>query len=262
MKKSIFLLSLLGLAAVACNSAAPASENAEGTAAAELKASDFVPSKAEVDSVSYLLGVNFGSFLKNYNFGEDLNYGQIVKGMKDYVAAKGDFRDPSFASQFKYNPQSINNAFNAFLEKRQNYLAATNKEAGEKFLAENASKEGVQVTESGLQYKVIEKGNDVLPGLKDTVWVRYKGTLLDGTVFDQTVEGADSVRLNLDRVIKGWQEGIQLIGEGGKIELYVPSDLGYGERGAGSIGPNSTLIFDVELTRVGKFVEPESKDKK
>lgn len=265
MKRSIFFLSLLGLAAVACNNEAPAVGDAEGTAAAasELKASDFVPSKAEIDSVSYLLGVNFGSFLKNYNFGEDLNYGQIVKGMKDYVASTGDFRDPSFASQFKYDPQSINNAFNAFLGKRQNYLAAVNKEAGEKFLTENASKEGVKVTESGLQYKVLEPGSDVIPGPKDTVWVRYKGTLLDGTVFDQTAEDADSVRLTLDRVIKGWQEGMQLVGEGGKIELYVPAELGYGERGAGStIGPNSTLIFDVELTRVAKFVEPEAKDAK
>lgn len=256
MKKSIFLLSLLGLAAVACNNAAPASESAGAdVAGADLKAADFLPSKAEVDSVSYLLGVNFGSFLKGYNFGEDLNYSQIVKGMKDFVAAEGDVRSPEFAAQLKYSPQSINNAFNSYLEKRQQYLSAVNKEEGEKFLAENAGKEGVKTTESGLQYKIIEQGNDVVPGPKDTVWVRYKGTLLDGTVFDQTQEGADSVRLTLDRVIKGWQEGMQLVGEGGKIELYVPAELGYGERGSGPIGPSSTLIFNIDLTRVGKVAE-------
>ena len=256
MNKSIFLLSLVGLAAVACsNNAAPASEGAGATAGTELKAADFVPSKAEVDSVSYLLGVNFGSFLKGYNFGEDLNYAQIIKGMKDFVAAEGDMRSPEFAAQLKYSPQSINNAFNSFLEKRQNYLSAVNEEEGEKFLAANAKKEGVRTTESGLQYKVIAQGNEVKPGPKDTVWVRYKGTLLDGTVFDQTAEGADSVRLTLDRVIKGWQEGMQLVGEGGKIELYVPAELGYGKRGSGVIGPSSTLIFDIDLTRVGKVAE-------
>lgn len=261
MKKAIVFLSLLGLAVSACNNAAPAPENSDAAVAAESKSSDFIPSKAEVDSVSYLVGVNFGSFIKGYNFGDDLNYSQIVKGIKDFVAAEGDFRSPDFASQFKYDPQSMNNAFNSYLEKRQKYIIAVNKEEGEKFLAENASKDSVQVAESGLQYKIVAAGNDVKPGPKDTVWVRYKGTLLDGTVFDQTVEGADSVRLTLDRVIKGWQEGMQLVGEGGKIELYVPSDLGYGDRGAGSIAPGSTLIFDIELTRVGK-VEEKSEESK
>ena len=100
MKKSIFFLSLLGLAAVACNNAAPAAdENADAAAVSEMKASDFVPSKAEVDSVSYLLGVNFGSFLKAYNFGEDLNFKEMIKGMKDFVAAEGDMRSPEFAEQ-------------------------------------------------------------------------------------------------------------------------------------------------------------------
>lgn len=258
MKKSIFFLSLLGLAAVACNNAAPAAdENADAAAVSEMKASDFVPSKAEVDSVSYLLGVNFGSFLKSYNFGEDLNFNEMIKGMKDFVAAEGDMRSPEFAQQLKFSPQSINNAFNSFLEKRQNYLAAVNKEEGEKFLASNASKEGVQQTESGLQYKILEKGSELVPGPADTVWVRYKGTLLDGTVFDQTAENADPVRLTLSQVIPGWQEGMQLIGEGGKIELYVPAELGYGQRSTGSIGPNSTLIFDVELTKVAKAAETE-----
>lgn len=258
MKKSILFLSLLGLSVAACNNAAPSSETAEGSVT-ELKASDFLPSKAEVDSVSYLLGVQFGSIIKGNNFGDNLNYGEIVKGMKAFVAAEGDFRSPEFASQFKYDPQSINHAFNSYLEKRHMYVSTLNEEEGRKFLAENASKEGVQVTESGLQYKIIEQGNEVVPSMKDTVWVRYKGTLLDGTVFDQTAEGADSVRLMLGSVIKGWQEGLQLIGEGGKIELYIPSDLGYGARRAGLIGPNSTLIFDIDLARVGKVAEEPAK---
>ena len=161
MKKAIVFLSLLGLAVSACNNAAPAPENSDAAVAAESKSSDFIPSKAEVDSVSYLVGVNFGSFIKGYNFGDDLNYSQIVKGIKDFVAAEGDFRSPDFASQFKYDPQSMNNAFNSYLEKRQKYTIAVNKEEGEKFLAENASKDSVQVAESGLQYKIVAAGNDV-----------------------------------------------------------------------------------------------------
>jgi FKBP-type peptidyl-prolyl cis-trans isomerase len=95
----------------------------------------------------------------------------------------------------------------------------------------------------------------VKPGPKDTVWVKYKGTLIDGTVFDETPEDAEPARLMLNRVIPAWTEGLQLIGEGGKIQLTVPSKLGYGERGTQGIEPNSTLLFDVELTKVGKFVE-------
>lgn len=262
MKKINYLAVLFaGLAAVACNNATPATTEETQEDAVEqqkvLTAKDYVPSKAEVDSVSYLVGVNFGSFIKGYNFGDKLNYGEILKGMKDFVAAKGDYRADDFGKQFKHDPNGINKAFNAFLEKRQHYTSLTNKEVGEKFLASNAKKAGVAQTESGLQYEIIEKGNDVVPGAKDTVWVHYKGTLLDGTVFDETAEGADPIHFTLNSVIKGWQEGLQLIGEGGKIKLYVPSSLGYGESGTQAIGPNSTLIFDVELNKVGKVpVEP------
>ncbi|MBR5043136.1 MAG: FKBP-type peptidyl-prolyl cis-trans isomerase [Bacteroidales bacterium] len=222
---------------------------------------DFTPSKAEIDSVSYLLGVNFGSFLKGYNFG-DVNYSQMMAGMKDYVKAKGDYRDPDFNSQFKISPELINDVFNAYLEKRHNYTLLANKEKGEKFLAANLKKEGVVETESGLQYKIIEPGNDVKPGPQDTVWVRYKGTHIDGTVFDETAEGAEAVHFPLNGVVAGWTEGLQLIGEGGEIDLFVPAKLGYGESGRPGIDPNSTLLFNVKLEKVGKYVpapEPEKK---
>lgn len=265
MKKINYLAVLFaGLAAVACNNATPATteETQDGAVQQpqkELTAKDYLPSKAEVDSVSYLVGVNFGHFIKGYNFGDKLNYREIVKGIKDFVAAEGDYRSADFGKQFKHDPNGINGAFNAFLEKRQHYTSLTNKAAGEKFLAANAKKAGVAQTESGLQYEIIEQGNDVVPVAKDTVWVRYKGTLIDGTVFDETAEGADPIHFTLNSVIKGWQEGLGLIGEGGKIKLYVPSSLGYGENAPQSIGPNSTLIFDVELEKVGKVaVAPET----
>ena len=272
MKKTVLFVSLLGFVFAACNNAAEsaasseqegeatesveATETAEGgdvvaeEAVAPKTPADFLPKKAEIDSVSYLLGVNFGSFLRGYNFGDKLNYRQIVRGIKDFMAAKGNPRSPDFGAELKHSPNSITPAFNAFLEKRRNYVAAHNKEEGEKFFAKNAAKPGVETTESGLQYKIVEPGSDVKPGPKDTVWIRYKGTLLDGTVFDQSPEGVDSVRMMLPRLIKGWQEGLQLIGEGGEIELYIPSELGYGERGSSNIEANSALIFNVELRKV------------
>lgn len=264
MKNNKFFTALLlGLAAVACtpkageDAAVETVPAADETAAAPkaLTAADFKSSKAEIDSVSYLLGINFGSFLKSYDFGENINYSQVVKGMKDFVASKGDPRDEDFTKQFKIDPNAMNDLFNKFLQKRHNLVSYQNKEAGEKFLAANAKKEGVQTTESGLQYIILEPGNDVKPALTDTVWVHYVGKLLDGTVFDQTEEDGEAVSFPLNRVIPGWSEGLQLIGEGGKAQLFIPSNIAYGESGNQAIQPNSTLIFDVTLDKVGKFVE-------
>ena len=248
-----FFMLAVGAAIVACTPK-PAEPAVDGEDAAQAVKTlkDYTPTKAEIDTVSYLIGVNFGSFIKGYDFG-DVNYSKVIAGIKDFVAAKGDMRDPGFNDQFKVGPDQINRVFNAYLEKRHNYKLLANKEKGEKFLAANAKKEGVQVTESGLQYKIIEPGNpDLKPADTDTVEVRYKGTHIDGTVFDETAEGADPARFTLNAVVKGWTEGLQLVGEGGKIQLYVPSDLAYGEQGRPGIDPNSVLIFDVDLLKVGK----------
>ena len=240
-----FAVLLVGLAVVACTSKP-----------GEQLPKEFQSSRAQIDSVSYLLGINFGSFLKGYDFGSDLNYGEIVKGMKDFVNAKGNVQDPDFVNQFKVDPNKMNDLFNNYLEKRSSGLSMMNKQKGEKFLESNGKKDGVVTTESGLQYKIIEAGNDVKPGPQDTVWVRYKGSLLDGTVFDQVSEDAEPIRLTLNRVVPGWTEGLQLIGEGGKIDLFIPSELGYGEQGQQTIPGNSVLLFNVELTKVAPYVEP------
>ena len=212
-----------------------------------------LPSSSQIDSVSYLIGINFGAWIKGNNFGK-LNYAQIVKGIKDFVNAEGDQRDTNFVKQFKINPMEGNEVLDNFVSKRREYTSALNKEKAEAFFAANAEKDSIQVTESGLQYKIIEPGSDLKPvNDKDTIWVNYKGTLLNGDVFDES--DGEPVRLFLNRVVKGWSEGLKLIGEGGKIQLFVPSELGYGEYGTRGIEPNSALIFDVELTKVGTFVE-------
>ncbi len=211
---------------------------------------DLLPGKSAIDSVSYLIGVNFGSWVKGNNFGE-INYNKLIDGMKDWMKAKGTPADSNFVKQFKINPEEMNELFDGFLSKRREYTAALNTEKGQKYLDENKTKEGWQVTESGLQYRIIEAGNENKPTEKDTVWVNYKGTLINGEVFDQN----DDVRFTLNRVVKGWQEGLQLIGEGGHAELAIPAELGYGEHGTRGIEPNSVLLFDVVLNKVGKFVE-------
>lgn len=226
-----------------------------------VNAKDLLPSKASVDSVSYLLGIQLGSMIKNYSMG-DLNFNMIKKGAEDLVAAKGNPRDEDFTKQFKVNPEEMNRIMNEFIQKRSEYVGAVNKEKEQKFFENNRKKTGVQETESGLQYIIAEAGSDVKPGAKDTVFVHYKLALTDGTVIEEVAADQDAVMLTLNRVIPGWTEGLQLLGEGGKATLYVPSELGYGERGTNGIDPYSTLVFDIQLDSVKHFVEPVVEDKK
>ena len=217
-----------------------------------------LPSKAEVDSASYLLGVNYGAFLKGNNFATDLselNMAEIKKGMQDFLKADGTPYDPDFGKQFKIDPNLMGQILNGFISKKQTYNSALNLAKEEAFLSANAKKAGVETTASGLQYKIEAPGAEYKVAPQDTVWVNYKGELLDGTVFDQN----DSMQFVANRVIKGWTEGLGLLGEGGKATLYIPASLGYGERGTRGIAPNSTLIFDVEVLKVGKFVPAEEK---
>lgn len=218
------------------------------------------PTKSQIDSVSYLIGVNFGYFIKANNFADklsDINMAQLKKGMEDFIAAEGTPNTEEFNANFKINPDLMNQVFNEFIAARNNYAAAVNKAEGEAFLAKLFAKGGVQKTESGLHYEIINEGNSVKAGPVDTVWVHYKGTLIDGTEFDGTDADAEPVSFTLDRVIKGWTEGMQLVGEGGKVKLYIPAELAYGERAMGAtIKPNSTLIFDVDVVKVGKKAQP------
>lgn len=226
---------------------------AQPTATQNIK--DLLPSKAEIDSVSYLLGINWGAMVKNYNMG-DLNFNEIKKGMNDFVNSKGNQRDTDFVKQFKINPEQMNRIINEFLEKRGLYTAELNKSEEAKFLAANKTKDGVQSTESGLQYIIQEAGNDVKPGVQDTVYVHYKLSLRDGSVVEEVPASAPSVSFANNNVVSGWAEGLGLIGEGGKATLFVPSALGYGERGNQGIDPYSTLIFDIQLDSVKRYIAP------
>ena len=239
----IFAIASAAVLMVACGG--PAVEGSK-----EVKA--LLPSKSLTDSTSYLIGVNFGSWIKGNNFG-DINYSQMLKGMKDFINAKGDMQDSTFFEQFKVDPNKMNEVLDGYIQKRRAYTGALNVEKGEKFIENFLKEEGAQKTESGLAYKVIEAGSDKKAvSDKDTVWVNYKGTLIDGTVFDQN----DDINFTLNRVIKGWGEGMKLVGEGGKIRLVIPGELAYGEMGTRGIEPNSTLVFDIDLNKVGNYVEP------
>ena len=213
---------------------------------------DLLPSKSLTDSTSYLIGVNFGSWIKGNDFGE-INYNEMLKGMKDFINAKGNMQDSTFFEQFKVDPNKMNEVLDGYIQKRRAYTGALNTEKGAKYIENFLKEEGAQQTESGLAYQIIEAGSDKKAvSDQDTVWVDYKGTLLDGTVFDENKD----INFTLNRVIQGWGEGLKLIGEGGKVKLVIPGNLAYGEYGTRGIAPNSTLVFDVTLNKVGNYVAP------
>ena len=245
----IFAIASAAVLMVACGT--PAAEGSK-------EVRDLLPKKSVVDSASYLIGVNFGSWIKGNNFGE-LNYKEMIKGIEDFINAKGNMQDSTFTKQFKVDPNEMNEVLDGFLQKRRAYVAALNNENGAKYIEKFLKGDGAQQTESGLAYQIIEPGNDKKAvSDQDTVWVDYKGCLIDGTVFDQN----DNINFTLNRVITGWAEGLKLVGEGGKVKLVIPGNLAYGEYGNRNIEPNSTLVFDVTLNKVGTYVEPVAEERK
>ncbi len=198
------------------------------------------------DKVSYLVGQDVGNSLRNRDTGLDLEL--VIEGIRDSFAAREPRIPQEEAAEIKREyTQKIR-------EERAAEAAAmgeTNRAAGEAFLAENAKKEGVVTTASGLQYQVVNAGTGPKPEASDQVRVHYTGTLLDGTEFDSSHTRGQPATFYLNRVIRGWTEGLQLMPVGSKYRLFIPSDLAYGPRGAGQkIGPHATLIFDVELLEI------------
>lgn len=198
----------------------------------------------ELEQVGYSLGYLMGS--NNKNDIPDLNIEAFEKGIRDGYS--GDEKKRALTQeQMEKVLMEYQKKREAEITKEVEAKAKANKEAGEKFLAENEKKEGMQKTASGLQYKVITEGTGAKPKATDTVTVHYEGKLIDGKVFDSSYERGEPVSFRLNEVIKGWTEGVQLMNTGSKYELYIPSDLAYGETGNPNIEPNSVLIFTVEL---------------
>lgn len=204
--------------------------------------------ESNIDSVSYAFGYLYGQQMSQQGM-DDLDPAKLAHGMQTAMS-----EDSS-----QINEDSLQGILQAYQMKAQAKArrqraaeAEENKKEGEEFLAENKDKEGVQTTETGLQYKVLEEGEGPSPTAEDTVTVNYRGTLLSGKVFDSSYERGQPADIPLNRVIPGWTEGIQLMKEGGKYKFWIPGDLAYGPnpRPGGPIGPNETLIFEVELLEV------------
>lgn len=195
-----------------------------------------------MDKLSYSWGLLMGSQLKGMGV-VNLNPDDFCNGVKAIFEGTKPEIEISEAQQI----------INEYLQELQKKAEAQAREAGEVFLAENAKKEGVKVTSTGLQYIVDKEGTGAQPTAEDEVTVHYTGKLLDGTVFDSSVNRGEPATFPLNRVIPGWTEGVQLMKEGAKYTFFIPSDLAYGPQGVpNAIPPHSTLIFDVELIKVNK----------
>jgi len=202
--------------------------------------------KDQKDKESYSLGYQFGQSLKNQ--GVDINLDVYNSGIKDALGGK----EPQMSQEeIRAAITGLQQRLQAARQKELKELTAKNLEEGKRFLAENQKKEGIKTLPSGLQYKVLTEGSGKMPKADDTVTVNYKGTLIDGTEFDSPYKRGQPASFQVNGVIKGWTEALQLMKEGSKWQLFIPPDLAYGERGAGrTIPPNSTLIFEVELISV------------
>lgn len=212
---------------------------------------------SDTQKLSYILGYQQGESLKQgaKEMNEEIDLDIIAKAIADgYKGVPSAMSDEEIAAFGK-----------AFEEKKIAEVkekAEKNKAEGEKFLAENAKKDGVKTTESGLQYKVLIEGAGESPKATDTVVVNYEGKLIDGTVFDSSYEREMPAQFALNQVIKGWTEGLQLMKPGAKYEFFVPAQLAYGEQGNANIEPNSTLIFTVELLTESQIKEAQAKVEK
>jgi FKBP-type peptidyl-prolyl cis-trans isomerase FklB len=209
-------------------------------------AADTPELKTDKEKISYSIGMEIGGNLKRGSVEVDPDL--LAKGLKDSYGGGKTILTEDQARQAIADFQKTLMAKQAETMQK---LSEKNKADGEKFLAENGKKEGVKTLPSGLQYKEIAPGTGKSPKTTDTVTTHYKGALIDGTEFDSSYKRGEPVSFPVSGVIAGWTEALQLMKEGAKWQLFVPSNLAYGERGAGrEIGPNATLIFEVELISI------------
>ncbi len=214
--------------------------------AGQVNAQEKPAMKSEKEKISYIIGMDIGNNFKRQ--GVEVDPDILAKGIKDALSGA----KPQLTEQ---EAKDVMASFEKEMRAKQEALRKTagekNKKEGEQFLAANKTKEGVKTLPSGLQYKVIKPGTGKKPQLTDTVTVQYRGTLIDGTEFDSSYRRGQPATFEVNKVIPGWTEALQLMQEGAKWQVFIPANLAYGERGAGQqIGPNAALIFDVELVSI------------
>jgi len=215
---------------------------AVGVLAGLVRADDKPAFKDPKEKSSYSIGANWGNSLKRQEVEVDVD--AIIKGLKDGLAGKSALNDQELRDALT----ALNQELRAKSEEKRKRLSETNRMEGEKFLAENKTKPGVITLPSGLQYKILAEGSGESPKSNDVVTANYRGTLIDGTEFDSSAKNNQPLVRPANMLVKGWTEALQLMKPGAKWQLFVPPDLAYGERGAGAqIGPNATLIFEMEL---------------
>lgn len=245
MKKIALPLALVGLVGLqACNQQSPGTE-----------AVSSAPAEAALDTSEQRLsyGMAFGLGQRMAADGMPIDIDAFVAGFRDGASGQpGRMSQEEIAAEM----QAFQETMVAEQEAAQAELAAANQAASTAFLEENKAREGVVVTESGLQYEVLQAGEGGTPGPEDTVEVHYRGTLVDGTEFDSSYSRGQTVSFGVGQVIAGWTEALQLMQVGSKYKLYIPPELGYGAGGAGQmIGPNAALVFEVELVSIPSQAE-------
>jgi FKBP-type peptidyl-prolyl cis-trans isomerase len=251
MRGTLILLAVAALFASSCEKTEP--QKGKPAAKEEITRADL---KTEDDNVSYSLGFSMGSNLKRK--GElNINIEIFQKGLRDGLTGSEQILNDEEMKKTMKNMRFRQQAeFRKQMEERKK-LGEANKEKGKRFLEGNKANKDIVALKSGLQYKILKKGTGASPKATDTVKCNYKGTTIDGKEFDSSYKRGKPATFALNRVIKGWTEGLQLMKEGGKWKFFVPPELAYGERGAGQdVGPNEVLIFEVELLQIEK---PEKK---
>lgn len=207
--------------------------------------------ETQKDKASYAIGFDLGKNLKKYS--EDIELEKMLQGIRDGISGQNSILTE------EETKKTLSEFQQTLIKKemeRKKEIAVKNKVEEEKFLAENSKREGVVTTASGLQYKVIREGEGSKPTPEDTVKVHYKGTFINGREFDSSYRRGEPITFQLKNMIPGWIEALQLMNEGSKWQIFIPSALAYGEQGAGDIiEPNSLLIFEVELLKVEKSSE-------
>ena len=241
MKKGIFSALLLVLTIAASAQTKPATKKVATTAKKPSTAAQAPVMKNALDSFSYALGLSMAGFYKEQGI-KEINTALVTKALKDVQTGKPMLDDAQ-----------VNNCIVNYMQLKKGEVAAPNKKEGQAFLEANKKKEGVVTLPSGLQYKIIKEGTGPKPTAGDRVKVHYQGSLLNGKVFDSSIERGEPATFGVSEVIPGWTEALQLMPVGSKWQIFIPSELGYGDAGAGQdIKPGSTLMFDVELLEIVK----------